>query len=163
MSPCMNPTGMLTAIPSSPQPPCWRLQGLLPITGWAPPTLMSAVAAGLGGWVALGPVRPPGQWLMSHDLGRLILTEANLALRPVILSREAEAEVSSVWKSTKEVRTKCHIVLCRMEDNKFNSIQFFVSIHTEQYNFILIIKLSTAWVNCTKCHVVLNYSWYRFR
>ena len=34
------------------------------------------------------------------------------------------------------------------------SIQFFISFHTEQYNFTLIIKLSTASKNFTKCHVV---------
>ena len=28
----------------------------------------------------------------------------------------------------------------------FNSIQFFISIHTEQYNFLLFIKLSMSFV-----------------
>ena len=31
----------------------------------------------------------------------------------------------------------------------FNSIQFFISFHTEQYNFILISKLSMSSINCT--------------
>ena len=37
---------------------------------------------------------------------------------------------------------------------QFDSIQFFISFHTEPYSFVPIVKLSTASINCAKCRVV---------
>ena len=41
---------------------------------------------------------------------------------------------------------------------QFNSIQFFISFHTEQYNFILFSELSMSLINCTAKHIYIRDS-----